>query len=216
MISRNCQNSYRGAFTLVELLVVIAVIALLTGLAMPAMRGLVGVSGVRGATNSLSAAFDQARFSAIENSTATYIGFPGAAFESPSNPALKYSSFILFRERSPNETDADPLFKPLSRWISLPKGTMLGLNDASLDTSIDGSVSEIIPQLDGQNVPVEVIKFDKFGKIVGGSPDMKIVVGNGILDSAGTPVFPNPNETVTFVVQRLTGRLLAESAVSEQ
>ncbi len=206
----------KTGFSLVELLVVIAVIAILSGLAVPAMKGLVGVSGVRGASNSISTAFDQARFAAIENSTATYIGFPGETFESPANPTLKYSSFIIFRDKSPNETDDDPQFKPLSRWITLPKGTFFGLSDAVLDDSIAEDAAEILPQLDGQDVPVEVIKFDKFGKIVGGSPSMKIVVGNGILDSSGDPVFPNPNEKQTFVVQRLTGRLLAESAVIKQ
>jgi prepilin-type N-terminal cleavage/methylation domain-containing protein len=200
-----------SGFSLVEMLVVIAVIAILTGLAVPAMKGLVGVSGVRGASNSITTAFDQARFAAIENSTATYIGFPSDTFDSDANPELKHSSFIIFREKSPNETDADPLFKPLSRWITLPKGTFFGLSDASLDNSMADAVSEILPQLDGQDVPVVVIKFDKYGKVVGGTPDMKLVVGNGILDSSGAPVFPNPNEKETFVVQRLTGRLLAES-----
>jgi prepilin-type N-terminal cleavage/methylation domain-containing protein len=205
-----------AGFSLVEMLVVIAVIGILTGLAVPAMKGLVGASGLRGASNSITTAFDQARFAAIENSTATYIGFPSETFESTASPSLKHSSFIIFRAKSPNETDADPQFKALSRWITLPRGTLFGLSEASLDSSIADEAAGILPQLDGLDVPVEVIKFDKYGKVVGGTPDMKLIVGNGILDSSGTPVFPNPNETETFVVQRLTGRLLAESIVAQQ
>jgi prepilin-type N-terminal cleavage/methylation domain-containing protein len=204
------------AFSLVELLVVIAVIAILTGLAVPAMKGLVGVSGVRGATNSLTTAFDQARFASIENSTPTYLGFPSASFSSASNPSLKFSSFIIFRERSPSEPDTDPQYKPLSRWIILPTGTMFDLSNASLDSTIGDAAAPLLPQLDGQDVVVEVIKFDKYGKVVSGEAGMSITVGNGILGSSGTPVFPNGNESETFVVQRLTGRVLPENLIPQQ
>lgn len=204
-----------SAFSLVELLVVIAIIAILSGLSIPAMKGLVGASGIRGATNSLTAAFDQARFAAIENSTTTYLAFPAASFTSTDNPALKYSSLIVFRERSPSDPPTDPDFKPLSRWITLPKGAMFDLSLASLDSTIPLTVQSILPQLNGQNVPVDVIRFDKYGKVVGGSANMTITVGSGIIDSSGKPVFPNPTDSESFRVQRLTGRLLTSSALSQ-
>jgi type II secretory pathway pseudopilin PulG len=197
------------------MLVVIAVIAVLTGLAVPAMRGMVGVSGVRGATNSLTSAFDQARFAAIENSTPTYLGFPPSSFSSTSNPNLRASSFIIFRERSPNEQTADPQFKALSRWITLPRGVFLDLSSAQLDSSIGSDAAPILPQLDGQNVAVDVIRFDKYGKVVSGSANMTIGVGSGVLDQSGSPVFPNPQEKQNFIIQRLTGRILPSTAVSK-
>jgi prepilin-type N-terminal cleavage/methylation domain-containing protein len=205
----------RAGFSLVELLVVIAVIAILTGLAVPAMRGMVGASGLRGATNSITTAFDQARFAAIENATPTYLGFPGSSFTSPSNPSLRSSSFIIFRERSPNEPVTDPQFKPLSRWITLPRGVLLDLSSTQLDPSIGSTAAPILPQLDGQDVSVDVIRFDRYGKVVGGSANMTIGVGSGIVDQSGSPVFPNPREKETFRIQRLTGRLLSSTAFTQ-
>jgi prepilin-type N-terminal cleavage/methylation domain-containing protein len=210
------KNRKIAAFSLVELLVVIAVIAILAGLSVPAMKGLVGVSGVRGATNSLTSAFDQARFAAIENAVPAYLGFPGENFTSPNNPTVKFSSFIIFRERSPSEPDSDPLYKALSRWIILPTGTMFDLSNASLDSSIAEAAAPLLPQLDGQDVSVEVIKFDKFGKVVSGEPDMKILIGNGIVGSSGSPVFPSNSEVESYIVQRLTGRIFPEAIVQQQ
>ncbi len=205
----------RCAFTLVEMLLVIAVIAILTGLSIPAMRGLMGASGIRGATNSLDAAFDQARYAAIENSTDAYIGFPGAGFTSPNDPSLKYSSLIVFRGRSPGDLPTDPDYKPLSRWITLPKGVLFDLSNASLEPMDSEDAASLIPQLDGQDVPLDVIRFDRYGKVVGGSANMAITVGNGIIGPSGTPIFPNSNESESFRVQRLTGRLLTSSAINQ-
>jgi prepilin-type N-terminal cleavage/methylation domain-containing protein len=212
-MEKTTKHFLRAGFSLVELLVVIAVLGILTGLAVPAMKGLAGVSGVRGGANSLSAAFDQARYAAIENATPTYLGFPSASFSPPSNPALKYSSMIIFREKSPNDPVTDPDYKPLSRWITLPPGVLFDLSGASLDSSIGAAVAPLIPQLDGLDVPVDVIKFDKYGKIVGGTVGMSITIGTGILGSSGPPVFPNKAQAETYVIQRLTGRLIAKSNV---
>lgn len=215
MMSTPLKKQKTSGFSLVELLVVIAVIAILTGLAVPAMKGLAGASGVRGAANSITAAFDQARFAAIENSTPAFLGFPGASFTSTGDPATKYSSFIIFRERSPSEPSTDPQFRTLSRWISLPKGTLFDVSLASLDPTISSIAQTLLPQINGQDVPVDVIRFDKYGKVVGGSANMTITVGNGFLSPSGTPMFPNRAETESFRIQRLTGRLLSSSAIPQ-
>jgi prepilin-type N-terminal cleavage/methylation domain-containing protein len=205
----------KSAFTLVEMLVVIAVIAILAGLSLPAMKGLAGVSGVRGGASTLVAAFDQARHSAIEHSTSAYLGFPADSFTSAAKPELKFNSLIVFRKSTPNDGQDAPPYIAVSRWVTLPQGVFVDLSKASLKEDLDPSPSEILPKLDDQDVPVRVIEFDKYGKVVGGQSEMKIIIGNGLIDSGSTLIFPNKEEeTETYVIQRLTGRIFEESFVN--
>jgi prepilin-type N-terminal cleavage/methylation domain-containing protein len=206
----------KSAFTLVEMLVVIAVIAILAGLSLPAMKGLAGVSGVRGGASTLVAAFDQARHSAIEHAASAYLGFPADSFSSANKPELKFNSLIVFRKKSPSDEPDDPEYRAISRWVTLPQGVFLDLSDAALTADLDPSPSEILPKLDDQDVPVRVIEFDKYGRVVGGQPGMSIGIGNGLIDSGSTPIFPNEKETETYVVQRLTGRIFEESFVAQK
>src|SRR5215211_6501972 len=58
-------SSFRSAFTLTEILIVIGIIVLLIALAVPAFSLITGGKSIEGATNQLSAALGRARAEAI-------------------------------------------------------------------------------------------------------------------------------------------------------
>jgi type II secretory pathway pseudopilin PulG len=186
------------------MLVVVGVIGILMVLAVPALRGLSGTSGVAGATNTLLAHLDQARLAAIESGSTAYVGFPPEQFSASSDPTLAFSSFIIFRKKGPSDPAAAPDFISISRWVRLPKGTVLDLSEAQLSEEVS-SASALIPQLDFQDVPVRVIAYDRFGSIKSGAPGMKITLGNGIVIPEGKVTFPKSNEISTFLAQRVIG-----------
>ena len=76
----------RGAFTLVELLVVVSIIALLLGLVVPAFNSVKGGRDVTGAAYSLMGQLETARNYAISNHTYTWVGFYEQAYSSAATP----------------------------------------------------------------------------------------------------------------------------------
>lgn len=204
---RVCRRPCAG-FTLVEILVVVAIIAILTTLMLPALQGLVGVGGLRGGVNSVLLALDQARAAAIENGTDAFVGFP----EGLSDPDADHSTLVVFRKAKEGEVPGGAIV-PLSRWIKLPQGILMDLSDVEFsadDLPPDASAS--LPKLGGQDVPVRVIRYDRFGRIItgpAGAGEMKILVGDGVAQGS-TIVFKGQGGKMhdTLTAQRLTGRWL--------
>jgi prepilin-type N-terminal cleavage/methylation domain-containing protein len=166
--SKGASVNRTSAFTLVELLVVVAIIAILSTLLAPAVRGLTGVAGPRGGMNTIAAALEQARLSAMEAGTASYVGFPFGF----SDDELAYSSLIVFREPRDDE-DADLV--PITRWLRMPTGVYLEGDELTETRSIE---SGSLPKLGGQDVSsLAVIQFDRFGKLYQTEDPLTVKVG---------------------------------------
>ncbi len=199
------------AFTLLEMLAVVALIATLTALTLPALQGLMGVGGLRGGVNSVLVAFDQARAAAIESGTDAYVGFP----EKLDDENADKSSLLIFRKAKQGEGAAGPVV-PLSRWIKLPQGILMDLSEVEFDPAeLPTDAADSLPQLDGKDVAVRVIRYDRFGRIVTG-PDgagrLKVRVGDGI-SQGGDVVFKGGGGKMHEILtaQRLTGRWLVST-----
>jgi prepilin-type N-terminal cleavage/methylation domain-containing protein len=191
----------KGAFTLIEMLIVIAIIAFLSALTLPSLQGLLGVSGVRGGSSTVLAAFDQARAAAIENGTDVYVGFPPGNFTDPGDPNTRFSALIVFRGAKIDE--AVGTLRPLTRWLRLPSGVVMQITNMTLGTVTNASTN--IPLLAGATVDPVVVRYDRFGRIVttvtGGT---NITVGEGVV--SGDTVLWRGDNREFLTAQRLTGR----------
>jgi len=198
-----------AAFTLIEMLIVIAIIAVLSALTLPALQGLVGVSGVRGGVNTVLAALDQARATAIENGCDAYVGFPPASFTVTGDPEVAFSSLIVFRGRRPDESPNT--FKPISRWVRLPAGVLVRSTNMIL-TNATPSAAASIPKLAGKPVDPLVIRYDRFGRVDRTSVQTNgaLVIGEGFV-AGGQPQWKGTNTLERLAVQRLTGRWIVST-----
>ena len=189
-----------GAFTLVEMLVVIALVAILTTLIAPSLQGLFGVAGRRGGANALSAALEQARLAAVENGTSAYVGFASAS----TNQDAAYNSVIVFRARRDDEAGA--AFVPLSRWLRLPTGVHLE-PDSIPSTTVSG-LSGILPRLGSEAlVTTPVIEFDRFGRLRNQSTTPVLKVGEGVVVGGDVQFRSGTNALYAVSVLPLTGRV---------
>ena len=64
----------RGAFSLVELLIVIAIVAVLSSLALPAFNSIRGAGGLTKTANDIAGILEQARAYAMAQSTYVWVG----------------------------------------------------------------------------------------------------------------------------------------------
>ena len=192
------QEAKSGAFTLVELLIVVLIMAVMTGLMVPAVRGLVGVTGKRGGMNSLSAVIEQARLTAMQNGVAAYVGFPFGA----SDPELGYGSVIVLREAREDEPTG---LKAVTRWTKMPRGVYIESDD--LSRSLPGGAT--IPLLGGQSAgSLTALEFDRFGKLRPGDRPVVIRVGEKSGPTPGDPFIGYAENHYELAVQPLTGRTI--------
>jgi prepilin-type N-terminal cleavage/methylation domain-containing protein len=186
------------AFTLIELLVVVALIAVLASLLTPALQGMMGVSGVRGGVNSLSAALEQARLSAMQAGTTAYLGFP----LNSTNPQASHSSLIVLR------ADEQGNLSAVSRWVKLPQGVFMEPGDNfPAGNSLALTNANSLPRL-GTERPAQltVLQFDRFGRLAGAGQEVVIKLGEKTDRDSGFR--GGDNKHFEFRVQPLTGRAL--------
>jgi prepilin-type N-terminal cleavage/methylation domain-containing protein len=184
----------RGAFTLLEVMVTVVIIAIMSALLTPAVRGLMGISGPRGGTNALAAVLEQARLTAMESGQTTFVGFPFGS----SNEDAAFSSVIVFRQgRDDENTD----YVPVSRWVRMPQGVYL--ESSSLGDS--ESVAGFLPKLANEDVQsVNVLRFDRFGKLQGEASPVVIKVGSK--SEARGDFSRDGKDYFEVTIQPLTGR----------
>jgi len=191
-----------GAFTLVEMLVVVAVIAILTALTLPALQGLVGASGVRGGVSLVMTTMDQARTAAIKEGTDVYVGFPPLEAGDAA-----FSSLIVFRSLLPDETGY-PSYKPLSRWMRMPSGVFL--DSSQITETLPTSPGGVIPKLDGGQVNPRVVRFDRFGRMRNVTGTNTLTIGEAIVVGQNIQ-FKGPEGGLdVLTAQPLTGRWIAK------
>lgn len=184
------------AFTLIEMLVVVALIAVLASLLTPALQGMMGVSGVRGGVNSLSAALEQARLSAMQSGTTAYLGFP---FNS-TNAQASHSSLIVLR------ADEQGNLFAVSRWLKLPQGIFIEPGDNfPAGNSLTLTNANSLPRLGTERPPqLTVLQFDRFGRLAG--PSQEVIIKLGEKTDRDSGFRGGDNKHFEFRVQPLTGR----------
>lgn len=198
-----------AAFSLIELLVVMALIAMLTALFVPALPGLLGVGGRQGGINIMSVALEQARLAAMESGGTAYVGFPLAAADT--NAA--YSSLIVFRDATDEEKQAGATYKPVTKWLRLPRGIYFEAGDgfSAGATNLTGIPANTLPKLSGQSLTeIVAIPFDRFGKLRRGSSNVTILVGEKAFPTAA--FIRGADNRGELTIQPLTGRVKVTDA----
>lgn len=195
------------AFTLVEILFVIAVMSILVSIAAMSLTGGKSTGNWQGTINQLSQAVEEARMTAIETNTKTYLGFANANHP---DGEKKLRSYILFREYTQEEKSkmtpapAANRYLPLTAWETLPSG--FEYSDASGSLLEPNSAAKLeLTGLPGDPASVHAVAFGPLGQVdfPASTAPALVVKPVGHADaSAGFVIHIN----------RLTGRVRSESA----
>jgi hypothetical protein len=185
---------------LIEVLAAVAIIAIMSALLTPAVRGLLGVTGPRGAMNSVSAALEQARLSAMESGVRAYVGFTTDA---------EAGSAALIVFRSPRQDEKSALV-PISRWVRLPQGVYY--ESASLSSF--AVPTGTLPKLDTKSMTsLDVIEFDRFGRLR--PPTAAKVVKVGAKEASDGSFIGGADNHFELTIQPLTGRAVVVDKAME-
>ncbi len=130
----------------------------------------------------------------MESGRTTYVGFPFGA----SNEEVAYSSVIVFRQ---GRDDENVEYVPVSRWVRLPQGVYLESSNLVDSESVGGA----LPKLANEDIQsVNVLRFDRFGKLQGISNPVVIKVG--LKPEARGDFAREGKDYFEVTVQPLTGR----------
>jgi prepilin-type N-terminal cleavage/methylation domain-containing protein len=206
--------SSRSAFTLIEMIVVMAVISGLVALAAMAVMGLRTPGSRQGAMLQISQALEEARMSAIEQSTTIYVGFADASHP---DEEKRLHAHLLFQKYTAEEiATMDPpppanRYKALTGWNLLPKGYYLDTGTAG-SLLADDTIKLEVEGLPGEPASVYAVAFGPLGQVVRpGQTALKplVVMPAEFVDESGAlKKMPN-SDANAFSVQlnRFTGRV---------
>jgi prepilin-type N-terminal cleavage/methylation domain-containing protein len=197
------QLGSKGAFSLLEMLVVIALAGIIMALMVPAVNSLIGITGPRGGVNSLAAAIDNAKLAAMENGVTVFLAFP----TSSTNSENAYSHMIVFREQKPG--DEKP-YTPLSRWTAFPRGIFFESDDL---VPLDAGTNSLPPLMGETIKDYEVLAFDRFGRLANATEPASIRIGEKA-EPAGN-FLGEQSSHYEITIQPLTGRSSVKQAPSK-
>lgn len=208
---RHSARRVGGAFTLVEMLVVMGIIAILLALLGPSLQGLMGTSGRRGGMNTAAAVFEQARLAAIENGVTAYVGFPSGA----GNKTNAFSHLIVFRDPDPNKQPPETGPVAVTRWQRLPSGVFYELSPA-----LSGAISNrtlpqrTLPRLGGAEdlTTISALAFNRFGQLQGVNNEVSLFVGDKLDPTKEKDWRGSASNYFELRVQPLTGRVVIDDA----
>lgn len=235
----NLTRSRQGAFSLIELLIVMAIIAVIATLGMPAIRGLTHPNTVTAAQRQIIDDLAIARFRALNNRSPVYMVFV------PTNIAerirgerdrntltlltnlsrMQYSGYALLTRRSVGDQPGTEHPKFLTEWKQLPEGVVIAPHKF-----ISGSSNEYWRSFDYAELPfpstndtfnLPCIGFNPQGQLISGRDEI-IAVGRGSImllkqgntEIADVVITPKDNFTNSYLrVSWLTGRSSVEKPV---
>lgn len=154
---RSCRRTagQREGYSLVEMLAVVAILGIMAALLLPAVAAFDSTAARKGAVNIVMNTIDQARVAALERGKEIHIVFAQRRHPEP-------DSLLVLSE------DENGSHKPLTRWITLPRGVIF------MDTGIfEAGASDVNPK----NLP--------------GDPGSVLRYGQLTFSSRGTVQFPS-------------------------
>lgn len=192
-----------GAFTLIELMVVIGIIIIMLAAAWPAVNSLARSGGRKGAISNVINALEHARAVAVSTGRPTYVVFADQSM--PENHRCK--AFIVFHE------DANFTPRAVTKWYVLPTGISFRPG-SGLFAAQSGApkIKFACPGTVASN-PVELpfIKYDSSGMVSLPSGGLWIDIFTGSVDGSGQQSFTDKQQQTSgkydaVVVARFTGR----------
>lgn len=127
MTRRPVLPTAQGAFSLVELMVVIGIIALLASIGIPALRGLGESNTLDAATQQLTSDLAYARLRAINDRTTVYMLFPppNVTAQATNLAPYRFNGYTLFTRRTVGEQPGRQNPRQLIPWRQLPDKTFI-------------------------------------------------------------------------------------------
>jgi prepilin-type N-terminal cleavage/methylation domain-containing protein len=184
------KNRSKG-FSLIELLTVVGIMALLMSISIPAIGTLARSSGVNQGASNLTALLEEARVSAMANSTYVYVGLDGS-----SNPdELHVSTMLSPTAEGNNTTNLVPLGKPvvlskvnLTDSVQAP-GAAVG---SDVVNATESEISQLKRTVGGKTVNyAHVIKFAPDGTASAQANGISRWIQIGLAPASGKQSNPN-------------------------
>lgn len=216
---KNGKNRSVAGFTLIEMLAVMGIMLVMLGMLLPAINDALGSRGRKGAVNILLNTFEQARVSALEQSTNVYVGFADGNIPDNAvggrNAGFAYTRFIVFREYNADidpATATPPKYVALTKWLTLPKGISFKSGKGTVTDSNSGGTMTVaandkFPGI-AQTYTMPVVEFSNTGIIQMPTSNLNLFIYEGFW-SGSSDVFTRSRgnslfERITF--SRFTGR----------
>jgi prepilin-type N-terminal cleavage/methylation domain-containing protein len=177
--------SFRRAFTLLELLVVLAIIGLVVAISLPSIKGLSQSNIMADANQQLLADIARARRAALKDRSTVFVIFMPPA--DAANPAAyaslsgiqktnllrgQQTAYALYAARTAGDQPGRPYARYLTGWQNLPEGVFIptwkffgGTNGIPPFKTLKGIPIPAITNTAVSTVPVPYLAFDPLGRL---------------------------------------------------
>lgn len=195
-----------GAFTLVELMVVMAIMAIMLGLSVSIGPGVIRSSAMNSSLSQVASAVSLARSEAVRSRK------PAAFVLAPTNPLDERSfiSYAVMQADSINGTN----FTYITRWQKLPQGVLFSAGSGN--TILTNVATFAYPAVGKGPANLPFVQFSPEGGLDDSkhSTAVRIALQSGVrIATNSAPDFLGKDyATNEIVVQRLTGKVTVERA----